>query len=240
MSDVFEKDKGGVTLKIRLNPKLLERLFYIAVIIVLAVLLFLGTFCDTKCEIADKPTEETQQTEITTTEETTQEAEEQEAAAETTEEVGGEPDVNETVEETTEEPEINETVEEEPEPEPVSYSGDVELTINDVMTELKNEGTYGKVTGVRFTINNEKEDFMPKVEVYTYEDGDTSSVFARMPREERVYSTLKLGQENSYELSIASQQFVDLDDYIICKVRVIDKSSDELLIKAEEKFKITG
>ena len=72
------------------------------------------------------------------------------------------------------------------------------------MTELKAEGAYGKITGVRFKIDNQKEDFMPKVEIYTYELGDTSSIFATKPREERIYSILDLGKTNSYEISTYS------------------------------------
>lgn len=224
---ILEKDENGLTLKLKIRPRLIERLFYFAVIITLAIFVIMGTFCDsTSCKITEEET--TTETEQETAGAVTVETEEEETAAV----------VEEVEEEEVVEVEVVE-VEEEEEEEVVEYSGKVGLTINEVMTEVKNEGTYGKVTGVRFTINNEKEDFMPAVEVYTYEDGDTSSVFATKPREERIYSTLKFPNSNSYELSIASQQFTDLTEDIICKVIIKDKSTDEEVVTETQKFKIT-
>lgn len=233
MPDVVEKGNDGITLKIKINPKLIERLFYLAVIIVLAVFIILGTFCDKACETAEEETKETTSAE---TETTTQEAEEETEAAE----------VEEVEEEEIEEPEVNDTEEindtgevvEEEEEEIIEYSGDVELTINEVIYEVRGDSTkYGKVTGVRFTIDNQKDDFMPKVEVYTYEKGDTSSVFATTPREERIYSTVNLGKTMTQELSIASQQFTDLSDWTMCKVIVKDKVSEKILASETEEFK---
>ncbi|MBW2992160.1 hypothetical protein KY345_02990 [Candidatus Woesearchaeota archaeon] len=238
MPEVVQKGNGGVTLQIKVNPKIIERSFYLTVIIVLAIFVFMGTFCDKDCEASE---EETQQAGAAATGATTQETEVQEETAvnETAEE---EPEVNETAEEepVVNETVVNETVVNETEEEPVVYSGDVELVVNEVMTEIKGDTVeYGKITGVRFTISNEKDDFMPLVKVYTYEDGDTSSIFARIPREERIYSELKLGKSMTQELTVASQQFPDLDEYVICKVVVYNKATEKELASVEEKFKIT-
>ena len=234
MADVFQKDSEGITLKIKIKPKHIERRFYLTVIIVLAFFVIMGTFCG-KC--GDDAEETTKQATGGTAEAAASSAGEQNESA-AVEEIE-EPAINETINltaEANETAEINETEEEEI----IEYSGRVELTINEVMSEIKgDEVQYGKITGVRFTIDNGKDDFMPKVEVYTYEDGDTSSVFAKIPRVERIYSTVKLGKSTIQELEISSQQFPDLDENVVCKVVVKDKDTGDTLVSEESKFKIT-
>ena len=228
-------DNDGITLQIKINPRLIERLFYIAIIITLAVFLILGTFCSkSSCK-----TEEIQDTENTTqqtqtTETTTQGQEEESVISDIQEDTTpeAEPPANETSDTTTTTGASSQQT--------VSYSGDVEMTINQVMSEVKGDSTkYGKITGVRFTINNEKSDFMPLVKVYAYEDGDTSSVFATTPRAERIYSELKLGKSMTQELDITSQQFINLNEYVVCKVVVYNKATGKEVGSATEKFKIS-
>jgi type II secretory pathway pseudopilin PulG len=249
MADPYNE---GITLKIKVTPRAIERVIYLTIIIILASFLVFNIVSDRSS--ADK--EEKKVTEMTgaaansaegqnNTGETTQEEAVAEEEPQVIEEAAAEePAANETAAAANETAEINETAEanettEINETEETNSSGSVDLTINEVMTELKNGGTYGKVTGVRFTISNEKEDFMPSVEVYTYEDGETATIFTSTPRVERVYSTLKLGQTNSYELDITSQQFTDLENYVICNVVVKDKTSDKAWATATEKLKIS-
>jgi hypothetical protein len=238
----------GITLKIKLTPQIMERLVWALIILVLAFFVIFGTFCD-KCQSNNTP----EQKESAVTGAAVTGANEKNTITdsglqdlvEETETVG---EANESAEEQSEETaetaanntiQLNETIEANETVEEVTYSGNIDLTINDVITELKNEGKYGKVTGVRFTINNEKKDFMPLVEVYTYVDGETGTVFVSQPRVERIYSDLKLGESNSYELEISSQQFTDLNSYVVCKVVIKDKSSEEILTTATERTKIS-
>jgi len=224
----------GVTLQIKINPKMIERIFYLAVIITLAIFLVLGTFCDKgACKTEE---DNTQQTDTTTTTATAQEQQEK-TVAEVQAVEEEQPPAEETTEET---PAANDTQEPAEEPAQIVYSGDVDITINEVMTEIKGTDVkYGKVTGVRFTIKNEKDNFMPLVKVYTYEDGDTSSVFAKTPRTERIFSELKLGKSTTQELDIISQQFTNLNSYVICKVVVYNKVTEKELATATQKIKIT-
>jgi hypothetical protein len=243
MADPYDE---GITLKIKLTPRWIERTIFIIIISVLAALLLMGTFCKTGCNDSAENSKKTKDAAGAA-------QQEQEIAAEAAQEEAADEQVQESAEvagETNETADVNTTAEvnesadsnqtsEANETSEASYSGNISLTINEVMTEIKNEGTYGKITGVRFTIKNEKENFMPLVEVYTYEDGESGTVFVSQPRTERVYSTLQLGKTNSYELEIVSQQFANLDNFVICKVVVKDKTSEDVLATATEKLKIT-
>lgn len=147
---------------IRLNPRHLKKTGYIAILVILSILLIIQHFYPNCAldDIEENSTEETNSMQSVTI---------IKADSETTE--------TENTSETEEEEETNTTEEdiEEEDDEDLPITGEITFTIDKIYIDPKESiDDYAKVTSVKFTIKNQKADFIPKVKGYltAYKDED--------------------------------------------------------------------
>jgi len=247
--DIFGKEKKDeYELRIKITPRRLERAFFLIVILVLAYFAFWG---------------KTGNTEATNTEDTNSAVA---AVADTQKITDTEKTVNTTANKTQKQPETPIIVVQEDEKpvinqtnttanttqanttnttqqtsQPKTYNGMINLTVGDIESE---KGTYtssgvewGKITKVSFTIDNQKEAFMPKVQVYTYNMA-SSTVMKTLVRGEIIYSTQELGEKKEHSLDVESQPFTgdDLDRVVFVKVVLKNQKTDAIIQTIEKQY----
>lgn len=136
-----------------------------------------------------------------------------------------------------EEPETNES--DEPEEEETAdllpITGDVDLTIDKISYE--NKGTWAKITKIKYTIKNQKEDFTPKILIYGY-DSTYSSQMKGYVEEEIVLKELKAG-ESVTKVSPTSITFSDFDIEKTIKMEVVRDGGTTVLDNAKKTFTIS-
>lgn len=239
-NQIFEKQKKDeFEIKIKVTPKKIERAFFIIVILVLSYFAFFGKIENT-CE-TDKTT--TGATIITDTSKTTTTEKTINITANKTQQKLETPVV--VVQE--EKPVVNETKittnttnTTQPTPQPKTYNGKIELTVENIESET---GTYvsgtdwGKIKKVTFVIDNQKGDVMPKIQVYTY-TSSSSTIMKTMIRGEVIYSEQIIGEKKEHSLDIESQPFTgdDLNDPVTVKVVLKDQKTDTIIQTVEEEY----
>jgi type II secretory pathway pseudopilin PulG len=247
--DIFGKEKKDeYEIKIKITPRRLERTFFIIIILVLAYFAFWGKTGNTDASntkdtnsavaaVADTQKITTSTTTNKTENKTIQQPPKEEEPIIVEEE---KPVVNET-KTTVNTTQANTTNTTQQTPQPKVYNGMINLTVGDIESE---KGTYtssgvnwGKITKVSFTIDNQKEAFMPKVQVYTYNMA-SSDVMSNMARGEIIYSTQELGEKKEHSLDVESQPFTgdDVDKAIFVKVVLKNQKTDAIIQTIEKQY----
>ncbi len=137
--------------------------------------------------------------------------------------------------------ELENTISKELEVDKRELDGEFHLIVDSVKSETgeyESSGIkWGKITEVTFTIDNQKEDFMPKIEVTTYNMGSSTMMKNRL-RGEVIYSEHEVGSKRQHSLEVESQPFTDddVDKVVFVKVVMRDKSTDEILDFVEEEY----
>lgn len=204
----------------------IKRSVYLVPIIILAALLVLQYYyphcsaCD-GCGTNSSPTITAAVAEIETVEEVVNETVETEVNTTNSTEVNT-TEVNTT--------ETNTTVEEELLP----ITGSIKLTIDKITYD--NKGTWAKITKIKYTIVNQKEDLTPKILVYGY-DESYNSMDMGFIEEEIVLPELKAGASITKE-SIVSITFNDLDVEKTIKLELTRDGGTTVLKTAIKKIQI--
>jgi hypothetical protein len=122
--------------------------------------------------------------------------------------------------------EQNETEEEEePEEELLPITGQVELTIDKVTTEVKGED-WAKIVKIEFTIKNQKIPFYPKILAYLWDDNDEAEV--RNYIEEEIYLSKSNAGEMITEEKEVSISYNEIDEEKTLKLVLEDEDEEEL------------
>jgi len=132
--------------------------------------------------------------------------------------------------------EINETMENEVTDQTTKpLSGKITFTIDKITSEVKGED-WAKVTKIKYTIDNQKQDFFPKLLVYCYDDNDEEDI-KNYIEEEITLSKLKAGDLMIQESDV-SITFNELDKTKTLKIKLYD--DDTLLKTGTKTFKASS
>ena len=151
-----------------------------------------------------------------------------------------EPVVNETPEEVVEvvvenTTETNTTEETEVDEDLLPITGNIAFTIDDVIYEDK--GEWAKVTKIKYTIKNQKEDLVPKVLVYGYDD-TYNTMDKDYVEETIILPELKAGKSVTKESKI-SITFSNLDEEKTIKLELLRDGGTTVLKTAIKKLTIS-
>jgi len=124
----------------------------------------------------------------------------------------------------TDQNETEEEIEEEPE-ELLPITGQVELTIDKVTTEVKGED-WAKIVKIKFTIKNQKMPFYPKILAYLWDENDEAEV--RNYVEEEIYLSKSNAGEMITEEKEVGISYNEIDKEKTLKLALEDEDEDEL------------
>ncbi len=143
-----------------------------------------------------------------------------------------EPDLPDRNEQEADLPDSNEGEAMEDADEPVDSSdlaGDIKMVIGSVKTEEDEDGNPLKVTEIKFSIDNQKEDFRPMVKVFWYNVGDEME---NVIRTSATYPTLSAGSAKDYTLSRFQSKYLSGAEKVY--IKLYDADSENYLIKTSK------
>ncbi|MFH2027673.1 MAG: hypothetical protein ABIJ08_00910 [Nanoarchaeota archaeon] len=210
---IRKMDEKEIEIHFKIKPLMLERAAYWLAIIVLIILVAfnpIATMVRCDCNETKSDTVQVGGAEISNVENTPEET--------TTEEVVEE----EVPEETTTEEVVKQTV---------KLSGKLTMIITSMTIERDEDNDPKKITEIKFSIDNQKKDFRPKIKAYWYDSSDMDPV-KDLLRAEVTFATLDAGTGKDFKITkFTSSYITDYHDGETLYIKVYDAETNELMIE---------
>lgn len=201
---------------IKIKPRMLERAVYWIVILALIVLVIFNPLSKIKFGLS-----------------TTVESGETVQAGDA---VISDVEKNETKEETPAKEETKEEEQTSQEEQTQTLSGKITMVITSITTEKDDDGNPTKVKEVKFSIDNQKEDFRPNIKIYFYDDSDMDEVKENV-RAEATFPTLIAGTSKDYKITKFKSKYVtDYHDGEKVYVKIYNANTKKLVIEKSKEI----
>jgi hypothetical protein len=108
------------------------------------------------------------------------------------------------------------------------------MAITTITTAKDEDDNPKTVTELKFSVDNQKEDFRPKFEIYWYNDDDIEDM-QKLVRASVTFPTLAAGISKDYKITKFTSKYLSTeDDKGTLYLKMYDADSKKLLAEAEK------